>query len=276
MKRALISVFIIILSFSIFAFKMAETMASGVLEKLGMSEEFAKDCIWSSFSGGYLSHPGGATLRQTAANERGMMVREVGEYAKNYSRSEEFKKKYAEYREGRRPTLPEEPKSMAQQRQEQKEQLQKSIRETEENSKSMSADQQEMMRGMVNMFKEQLKALDDPNNQMFGPEMEKMLKESHAAAIVEYKQKLAKWETDYPASPNGMIKHWLTEFLDVSKDIDFHAALIPGDGGKKHFAKPEYERKPENWKLCFRAGKETVDAGRAFARQWIEELNKAR
>jgi hypothetical protein len=133
-----------------------------------------------------------------------------------------------------------------------------------------------MMKGILKMYREQLKSLDDPNNSTFNPDMDKILQQSYATQMEEHKKNLAKWEKEYPLTPNEMIKRWLADFLDISKDVDFNAKLVPGDGGKKRFAKPEYERKAENWKLCFRAGKETVEAGRAFAKQWLEELNRSK
>jgi hypothetical protein len=111
---------------------------------------------------------------------------------------------------------------------------------------------------------------------MYTKQMEQMQTQMHESQMSEYKTRLAKWEKDNPTAPTEMIKHWLNEFLNVSKDVDFKAVLIDGDGGKKLFAKTEYERKPDNWKMCFRAGKETVETGRAFAKQWVDELNKSK
>jgi hypothetical protein len=276
MKRILVLALVICISFSFYAFNMFETKSTEFLKKLGIPEEFAKDCIWSSFSGMYLSHPGGAKLNQVSTSERTTTTREIASYAKSYTKSEEFKTKYLEYRDNRKPSPPEKPKSMSEQKKEQKEQMTKSIKETEAAMKSIPADQQEMMKGVINMYKEQLKSLDDPNNTMFGPEMEKMQTQGYEMQVQEYKGELAKWEKENPSTPDVMVKRWLTEFLEVSKDVDFKAVLIPGDGGKKYFAKTEYERKPENWKMCFRAGKETVDAGRTFAKQWLGELDKAK
>lgn len=276
MKNILITGFVIALFVSVSAFKIFEAAAGDALKKLGIPEDIAKDCIWSSFSGGYLSTPNTAKLKQTSAGERGGIVREIGEYAKSYVRSEDFKKRYLEYREGQKPAPPEPPKSMAQQRKEQKDQMQKSIAETEANMKSMPADQKKTMEGMLKMFKEQLKSLDDPKNPMFSADMEKMVNQGHAAQMEEYKKKVAKWEKEYPATPNEMVKRWLTQFLEASRDIDFNATLVPGDGGMRYFANKEYERKPDSWKMCFRAGKETVEAGRSFAKQWLEEITKTK
>lgn len=275
MKTLATTILIAALFVLISAFKAFDS-ASDTLKKLGIPEEIANDCIWSSFSGGYLSTPNMAKLKLMPVAERRGAVQEIGEYAKAYTRSEDFKKKYLEYREGQKPKEPEPPKTMAEQRKEQKEQMQKTIAETEANMKSMPADQQKTMEGILTMFKEQLKTIDDPKNPMFSPDMEKMLNQSHAAQMEEYKKKLDKWGKEYPVTPNGMINRWLTEFLDISKDVDFNAKLVAGDGGRKSFANKEYERKPDSWKMCFRAGKETVEAGRSFAKQWLQELAKTK
>jgi flagellar biosynthesis GTPase FlhF len=276
MKKTSILLLAISFSFSFYAFKVFEERAGEVLQRLGIPEEIAKDCIWSSFSGRYLSYPDPVKLRKVAMKDRAAAVREIAEYAKTYTRTAEFNKKYLEYRDGLKPTPPEKPKSMAEQRKEQKKQMQKAIKETEANMKSMSADQKETMKGVVTMYKEQLKSLDDPNNPMFTPEIEKMYQQGYEAQVKEHKEKLAKWETDNPSTPNEMVRKWLTEFLEVSKDVDYNARLIDGDGGKKMFAMTEFERKPSNWKMCFRAGRESVEAGQTFARQWLSDLNKAK
>jgi len=276
MKKTLTLIAVIAVSFSFYAFNVFESESTAFLQKLGIPQEIARDCIWSSFSGMYLSHPGGTKLRQISTGERASLTQEIAAYAKSYTKSEEFKKKYLGYREGRKPDPPEKPKPMAQLKKEQKEQLQKSIKETKENMKTMPADQQKMMKDVVNALSEQLKSLDDPNNTMFSPEMDKMQTQGYEMQIQDHKQRLATWEQENPSTPDAMVKRWLTGFLEVSKDIDFNATLIPGDGGKKYFAKTEYERKPDNWKMCFRAGKETIDAGRAFAKQWLDELNKGK
>ncbi len=273
MRTAVLVTILAALSLSFYAFKVVESGSVEFLQKLGISEEIAKDCIWSSFSGMYLSHPGG-TLRQIKAGDRSSLVKEIATYAKVYTQSEEFRKKYLRYRDGLKPEPPRKPKSMADQKKEQKEQLQKSIKETEANIKKMPADQQKSMREVVDMLKKQLASIDDPSNEMYSPQMEKMQTQGYESQMQDYNGRIAKWEKDNPTDPDAMIKRWLTEFLKVSGDVDFNATLIDGDGGKKVFAKAEYERKPESWKMCFRAGRETVEAGRAFARQWLDELNK--
>jgi hypothetical protein len=274
--KAVIIALTLTITVAFHSFTLLQSKTVAVFQKLGIPENVAKDCIWSSLSGKYLSYPDVSKLKAVAAGDRGTVVREIAAFAKHYTTTEEFKSQYSEYRNGRKPNPPEPPKSMKELKQDQRESLQKSIRETEANMKQMSGDQQKMMKDVVKMLKDQLKSLDDPNNPMFSPDMDKMQKQGHEMAMASYKEQVAQWEKENPITPTQMIKAWLTEFLEVSRDVDFGATLIEGDGGRMLFAKTEYERKPETWKMCFRAGKSTVDAGRAAAQQWLGELKSAK
>jgi flagellar biosynthesis GTPase FlhF len=276
MKKTSLMLFITSVCFGVFAFKTYERSASEVLKQLDIPHDIAKDAIWSSFSGGYFYYPHKPQLAQTPKGERAAIVQSIGAYTKSFTTTDEFAKRYQEYRQQQRPQPPERPKTMEESRKAQKEEMQKSIHETEQNLKSMPAEQQSTVKEIINTMKEQLKSLDDPKNPMFSKEIEEAQTRAYEAEMVEHKNKLTKWEHDYPTSSTPMIKRWLTDFLEVSKDVDFNAKLVTGDHGVKAFANPDYEIKSPNWKLCFRAGKETVEAGRAFAKQWLNELNKGK
>jgi hypothetical protein len=276
MKRVVLISLGIIASALFLAFKEAGDEGAAALAKFGIPEEIAKDCIWTSFSGQYLSYPDASNLKRVAVGDRATVVRNAVAYAKQYVRTRDFEKKYLEYRDGQKPTPPEKPKSMEEQRKEQKAQMQKVIKETEENIKAMPAEQQSTMKDIVKAYKEQLKALDDPANPMFSKDMENILKQGYDADLQQYKEKVAEWEKEYPTKPDGMIKKWLRQFLKESENVDFNAQLIDGGGGTSLFARTEYERKSGQWKMCFRAGKATVEAGRAAAKQWLNELDSAK
>lgn len=53
--------------------------------------------------------------------------------------------------------------------------------------------------------------------------------------------------------------------------MDFAAPLVERDGAMR-FADASYERKPPEWKRCYRAGKEAVDAARSAATAWLKEV----
>lgn len=86
-----------------------------------------------------------------------------------------------------------------------------------------------------------------------------------------YRKDLKRWETEYPASLNMLVKKRLNDFLELTSSIDYNAKL-ERRGSKMVFADPALEEKDEFWKACFRSGKPTVDAARAYARQWLSEL----
>lgn len=72
--------------------------------------------------------------------------------------------------------------------------------------------------------------------------------------------------------PNVQLKKRLEAFLATTADVDFAAKTVDR-GGMKFFENAEYESKPSEWKMCYRAGKETTEALRAFAQGWLDELN---
>lgn len=74
-------------------------------------------------------------------------------------------------------------------------------------------------------------------------------------------------ESRMPSDPNELVRKRLQEFLKVSETVDFDAELQGTS-----FAKPSYEAKSQQWKACFRAGKEVVAAAREEAQAWLKEL----
>ena len=92
-----------------------------------------------------------------------------------------------------------------------------------------------------------------------------------AEFMAEYKKDIKRWEALYPATVNDLLKRKLKEFLQLTSDIDYGAKLEQR-GNKKVFSDPTLEMKDAFWKACFRSGKPTVMAARAFAQQWLLEL----
>jgi hypothetical protein len=109
---------------------------------------------------------------------------------------------------------------------------------------------------------------------MFSKDMEQMMMQGYEMQMEQHKNDLADWERNNPTDPTGMVKKRLEKFLEETKDVDFSAKLVEGEYGKRVFAKREYEMKSANWKVCYRAGKESVDAARTFVRKWLDSLNR--
>ena len=74
-------------------------------------------------------------------------------------------------------------------------------------------------------------------------------------------------EKKYPSDPSVLIKQRLNEFLEVSASVDFTAELR-----NNMFVNPDYEKKSPQWKMCYRAGKDVVEAARVEAKAWLDEL----
>ncbi len=272
MKRALLVAFSAVLVLAVCAFKFLEVRTIRSLEKVGIPADIARQSVWSSFSGGYLSYPDPMKLKKIASGDRAAAVREIVVFAKDYVRTEEFKRQYLKYRADQKPEPPEPQKSSAQRRTEFKQELQKNIKELEKTMKSMPADQRESFQGVIDMQKQQLKEADNPENPMFSSQMDEYAKQAHDVEMESYKGKVAEWEQQYPTDPKPMIKKWLTTFLEVSEGIDFDATLARNKDGKMEFTNPDYEAKSGNWKMCYRAGREGVMAARTAAQQWLSEL----
>lgn len=70
-----------------------------------------------------------------------------------------------------------------------------------------------------------------------------------------------------PADPNELIKKRLEKFMEISATVDFQATL-----NGRQFANPEYEKKSNQWKMCYRAGKAVITAAREEVALWLKEL----
>jgi hypothetical protein len=263
----------LLITIGFYAGHVIDDNANTLLKTIKLSENEAKNIIFSDISSAssfYL--PGIKELKSVAENDRASQVQVVGKYVKDFTTTEDFKKRYHEFRESKKPSPPEKPKTAEELKKENKESLEKSLEEMKTTKASMPADQQAMFDETIKMLEEQLKELDDPNNSMYSPEMDVYMQQSYDLQMEQHKKDIIDWETKYPAnSPNALIKTWLGSFLEQTKDVDFNAQTAI-DKNKTLFVKQEYERKNNLWKLCYRGGKETTEAGRKFAQSWLNEL----
>ena len=273
MKKILLVFPLLIILAGFYTGKIIDDRAKNLLKTIKLSEADVNSTIFSNISTPSFYFPNIKELKSIAAGERSAMIDVVGSYVKQYAASEDFKKQYNDYRETKKPTEPEKPKTMEQLKEEQRENLKKNLTEMKEAKSKASADQKAIYDGSIQVFEDQLKELDDPNNTMFSPEMDTYMQSAYQQQMEQYNQQVAEWEATYPANnSNLLIKNCLETFLNQTKDVDFNSQTAIGQYGKTVFVKQEYERKNSLWKLCFRAGKETTDAARKFAQSWLSEL----
>ena len=273
MKKLFIAVPLLLLFLSLAAGRMIDDKMKHILQQLSINEGDANNIIWSDFAYSNFNIPNPKTLKGLASGERASVVQTVAAYVKEYSATGEFLAKYNELRESNKPAPPEKPKTMDEMKAEQRQSFEEGIKNMEETKSKMPADQQSMFDESINQFKEQLKEIDNPDNPMYGKDVENMYKQMYDQQMLDYNTKLIEWGKEYPENnPKALLKKWLSKFLEETKDIDFSAKTASDQNKKEVFVKQEYERKSYVWKLCFRAGKEAVDAGRNFAQKWVGEM----
>ena len=272
MKKTLIFVPFLLFMIGFTYTRIIDNKIKSILDKIQLSEAGANDMIFSNCSNPSFYFPNPKQLKDIASGEKVAIVNEVGNYVKEYTSSKEFMNKYIEYKNQKKPAPPEKPKSTAEMKKEQKKAIKEGIENLEKTKSQMPKEQQASFDETIKSFKKQLKDIDDPDNPMYNAQMENTLKQMYDQQMNQYNEQVAQWEKDYPSSTKLMIKNWLTKFLDGSKDVDFKAELAEAQGGIKVFVKQSYESKPDLWKVCFRAGKETTDAARKFAENWLKEL----
>ncbi len=258
------------------AFRVVDEKGAQVLKQLGVSEEDAKDYVWLDFSHAIFSYPRTEQILALAKGDRPAMVRSAVDFAKAYTRSEEFYRRYQTFREGKKPERPDPPKSMDELRNEQKEQLQKSLKEIEDNLKNATPQEKEQYKAVLDGLRESIKSLDDPNNPMYSKDIEKAYQQDYEGQLETFRKDSLEWVQEWTTDPKPMLIRGLGKFLEISTDVDFGAAVVRHSSGYTSFANPEYESKPPEWKLCFRAGRGAVDAARAVAEEWLKELQSAK
>ena len=273
MKKLLFIFPVLLILAGFTAQKIVDDKLKSLLLQFKTDEESAKSNILYAVSGPSYYFPNVKIIKDMAAGDRVAVIQSIGKNIKEYLSSKEFTGEYNKLREDRKPTPPEAPKLSNQLKDEQKANLVNAIAEAEKNKKQMPADQQPIFDELIKTFKQQLADLDDPNNTMYSSQTDEYIKQGHDMEMQDYNTKLAQWEADYPKDdPKPMIKKWISSFIDKTADINFNAKLEKDKYGKMKFADQQYESKDSQWKLFYRAGKETVDAARSFAQNWLKEI----
>ena len=242
-----------------------------IWQQLGLSKEKGVENIRASFMNGYFHYYGARNARNILLGDRAAIARDLLNYTRQYVQSEGFKKQYDLERSQAKP----EPdtktvKTKEEIRKERIAETEKSIRQTEENMKTMKADMVKVLEPMLDMLKKTLKDYQDPNSQMIDLFYQGELMQ-HEQRIKSYEESMKNWEKNYPEDYRDMVKDRLNKFLKLAKTVDFNAELKEVNGRKK-FVRAEYEGKSYDWKQIFRAGKEVIIPAMEFAEQWMKEM----
>ena len=243
------------------------------LATLGISEGRAKEAVFDSFIGGTVSLAGKpAAFIALPAQGRVAIVNFALTTARTYVESDDFKKRYADHREANGPDpLPE-------------------AQTADQIFAKERANFEAQVEGMRKLFDqitpqqiatleqgwaEMRQRFDDMQKGDRRKEMEALLKQERDEEVSVHAEAMKALDQKYPPDPRAMVALRLRHFLDVTKDVAFDARLVDkatDKGTKKVFADAALEAKPDEWKLCFRAGKQATDTARVFAQKWLSDL----
>ena len=258
------------------AFLAAATLAlvaQSSLADFGLDPGQLKSQIAGAFIYGNLpGYPSRRAFNAASPSVRAAFVRNALSFVKSYTESAGFQADYARQRAAAKP-------SQAASKGSPDDQLAKYFADQRQSVANMKKSVAQMPPDMQKQMAETVKQMEASiDKQQKDPQMVAMLKQQFALSAVgdqkNYQQQLTAYDQKYPADPRVLIAKRLREFLDLTRDIRFDAKLVPAGGGQMRFADPQYESKSDQWKLCYRAGKEPVEAARAFAQEWLNQLAK--
>lgn len=214
----------------------------------------------------YLSLPSQPDLKKTPPEKRAELAKRIGLEIKRELNSPEFAAAYKLYREENQPQRP-----SGQNLSERIAEIKKEIKTMEADRAAASDEYKPLYDMTIAELKKELEIIQNPNH----PEY--TLYVVQVGMSPEEQDQFLQDSLDFarnnPPAIKDMIKLRLESFLAFTADIPFDARLVERNG-KKYFASEDLEAKSSDWKLCFRAGKETIQAGRSFAEAWLKELKQ--
>ena len=243
--------------------------AQDVLSQLGITPLAARVAVDSVISSG-IHNPGlpAKAFKLLPPAARAQLATAGVAWLKTYTASAEFTREYALVRQAHKPTPP---RFDGTPEDELKKADEEQARQADESRKAIAALPAEQRA----QIEQAMNAAQAMTAQMNTPETRKIRLDAIAGGRADrtkdYEQALAAWTRDYPENPAPVIVKRLREFLVVSADVDFAAALTSRNG-RMVFENPAYEEKPAQWKICYRAGKDATLAARAAVQAWLQQL----
>ncbi len=245
--------------------------AQSKLAEFGLNVNQLKPQLVEAFTHGYIpAYPSRKAYYAASPATRVAFVRDTFAWVKAYTDSAAFKADYDKRRAEAKPTggeskgTPDEQyaKYIADQR--------KSLEEMKKNVSAMNADMQKQMQPVIQQMEASIeKTSKDPQTAEM---MKNMFAQQATHDQQSNKDELAKYDKEWPADPKVLIAARLHDFLNETSDVAYDAKMVDAGGGRKRFADDQLESKSDRWKLCYRAGKEPVEAARGFATDWLRQL----
>jgi hypothetical protein len=234
--------------------------------RLGASDARAGDIVMSAIQGIVSLETVAKPFLALPPGARVAVVNELVVWAKAYFNSAAFKQAWASERDRAKPhlatraTIEDEVKAQVAEQQ-------KAVDEARKALPLLSPADRVKMEQQIKQMEAMVK---DPAQQAL---MRQMVLADRADQDKRYQDDVKRWQEQYPADHNVLLAKRLRDFLAVSADVNFNAALVT-TGRVRRFADPQFEEKPPEWKMCYRAGREATQAARAAATAWLKELGR--
>ena len=239
---------------------------------LGTQESEARMQTVQTILNGSIPGLGTVAFRRAAPAMRVALIQQVGTWAKTFTKSLAFKTAYDTARTNEKPEPPNtQTASAADQLKQQREEFEKSAAEMRKNAAGQSKEVRDTIETTIAQMRTSLDAMANNKTQLQA--LDKAYAQANAEEQQSYMEKLATFDREHPAAAQTALARRLQQFLDVCKDVDFNTQLVEVKGLKK-FANPAFEAKSNEWKKCYRAGREPVEAARTFAIAWLKELGQ--
>jgi hypothetical protein len=226
-------------------------IAQDALATLGVRPDQAKATLFEVLGTGRLYDQAGrsAFLKAATVEARVVLVNGALAWAKEYTESPEFAKRYATTRTQAEPRLAMGRKWSAEEelsrRQAQLEQRIAAEKKRLENPPSPRQTPEQQQAERVRN-EDRIRKMETERARYDDPAARADLRKPLDVEDQRYKEEHAKWEQDYPADFRAGIAQRLREFLALSGTVDFGAGLVPCKGASQQlscFANPDYEGK---------------------------------
>lgn len=246
-------------------------LAQGRLTDFGLTETGVKQSVVRSLIDGTpTTFPDRRLIKAASPAVRAAFVKNTLNLVKAYCESPAFRVDYERQREAARPQPPKSKGGAEDQVAKQFADQRLAVENMKKNMSKMNAEIQKQMASTVKQMEDNLARMEKD------PRMATMLRQSfeqnRASELKNYEERLVVFEKVYPANPQTLIALRLHQFLDETRDFPYNAKLLPAQNGKFRFADPQLENKTNLWKLCYRAGREPVEAARTLAAGWLRQI----
>ncbi len=249
---------------------------AGFLETLKVDAATAQDAIFNSLMYGSAYCPG--TCRTVPAGARAEVAKAAVAFAKAYSNTDDFKKRYAAQWASDEPKAPTTPEAQMAEEAEQQKQSDLAQQQADKDLQEKAATEKDpnlkkVYTDAIATRSQMKQAMNDPKYKatmdQYKQQHVEQLRTQYAEDKTKYEQAHAEWAK--LKDPKALIAKRIDEALALLATVDFRAKTVTRDG-RKYFADEALEAKPSNWKQLYRMGPEVCDALKTAVKKWKAEL----